>query len=41
MKWKATTKDGEDVEGTLVAPEVAHDMEEDECKFHFIRRQDL
>ncbi|CDR47918.1 RHTO0S15e03642g1_1 [Rhodotorula toruloides] len=33
MKWKATTKDGEDVEGTLVAPEVAHDMEEDEYRF--------
>lgn len=35
MKWKATTKDGEDIEGTLVAPEVAHDMDEDECESRF------
>ncbi|POY70186.1 hypothetical protein BMF94_6769 [Rhodotorula taiwanensis] len=33
MAWKATTKDGEAVTGTLVAPEVGHDMEEDEYVF--------
>ncbi|BGP54035.1 hypothetical protein JCM8202_003034 [Rhodotorula sphaerocarpa] len=33
MAWKATTKDGEDVIGTLVAPEVGHDMDEDEYVF--------
>ncbi|GAA5951848.1 hypothetical protein JCM8115_005256 [Rhodotorula mucilaginosa] len=33
MAWKATAKDGEVVTGTLVAPEVGHDMEEDEYIF--------
>ncbi|GJN88415.1 hypothetical protein Rhopal_001381-T1 [Rhodotorula paludigena] len=33
MRWKATDKAGEEVAGTLVAPEVAHDMDEDEYRF--------
>ncbi|GAA5896154.1 hypothetical protein JCM5296_007247 [Sporobolomyces johnsonii] len=33
MKWKATGSDGEEVAGTLVALEVAHDMDEDEYRF--------
>ncbi|GAA6048923.1 hypothetical protein JCM3770_007121 [Rhodotorula araucariae] len=33
MRWTATDKAGEAVTGTLVAPEVAHDMEEDEYRF--------
>ncbi|GAA5996496.1 hypothetical protein JCM5350_002341 [Sporobolomyces pararoseus] len=33
MKWKATNTEGEEVAGTLIALEVAHDMDEDEYKF--------
>ncbi|GAA5989191.1 hypothetical protein JCM10908_001201 [Rhodotorula pacifica] len=33
MAWKATSKEGEEVSGTLVAPEVGHDMDEDEYIF--------
>ncbi|BGP46193.1 Co-chaperone [Rhodotorula kratochvilovae] len=33
MRWAATDKAGEAVTGTLVAPEVAHDMDEDEYQF--------
>ncbi|GAA6026867.1 hypothetical protein JCM8097_005918 [Rhodosporidiobolus ruineniae] len=33
MKWKATSADGEEISGTLVAPEVEHDMDEDEYRF--------
>ncbi|BGP14027.1 hypothetical protein JCM10213_005612 [Rhodosporidiobolus nylandii] len=33
MRWKATATDGSDVTGTLIAPEVAHDMDEDEYRF--------
>ncbi|GAA5920187.1 hypothetical protein JCM1841_006637 [Sporobolomyces salmonicolor] len=33
MKWTATGSDGEEVAGSLVALEVAHDMDEDEYRF--------
>ncbi|GAA5890315.1 hypothetical protein JCM6882_008792 [Rhodosporidiobolus microsporus] len=33
IRWKATDSAGEDVTGNLVAPEVAHDMDEDEYRF--------
>ncbi|GAA5829502.1 hypothetical protein JCM11251_000181 [Rhodosporidiobolus azoricus] len=32
-RWKATDSAGEEVTGNLVAPEVAHDMDEDEYRF--------
>ncbi|GAA5882535.1 hypothetical protein JCM16303_002029 [Sporobolomyces ruberrimus] len=33
MKWKATPTEGDEVTGTLIALEVAHDMDEDEYRF--------
>ncbi|GAA5877514.1 hypothetical protein JCM8547_000177 [Rhodosporidiobolus lusitaniae] len=33
MKWTATDSEGTEVSGTLIAPEVAHDMDEDEYRF--------